>query len=256
MLLKALSTLYQPKQERIVEPYPSTFQWVWDDQITGLPTWVNSKERNVFWIRGNPGSGKSTLMKYISTNLRDRRIVPPDMNTVVTTFHFDSQDLSWGSAASLLRSISYDILRQIPPSAWEHLPELREVINCEDEYRGDRRQWNFLKTSKLFKSILSLELESITIIVFIDALDECTESLWEFLDLLSILGQIGSCNIRFCISGRPTSMLVESLQNHPGIFSKNTRKLISPLSLKENCVSSVGPVLLIIQLQPPKNIFL
>lgn len=50
----------------ILEAHPKTFEWAFQNQ---LQSWLRSSHP-VFWITGKPGSGKSTLMKYLVNNPR------------------------------------------------------------------------------------------------------------------------------------------------------------------------------------------
>jgi len=67
-----LSLHYRERKYRglaISSPYDKTFQWMFDKDPRhkngGFPRWLASSS-NLFWITGKAGSGKSTLMKYIS----------------------------------------------------------------------------------------------------------------------------------------------------------------------------------------------
>lgn len=53
--------------ERIEEAYGSTFKWIWTDPDVGFASWLVSGT-STYWISDKPGSGKSTLMKYIFKN--------------------------------------------------------------------------------------------------------------------------------------------------------------------------------------------
>ena len=47
----------------------NTFEWVFDPTIVTYTTWLTQatadEHQRMYWIKGKPGSGKSTLMKYI-----------------------------------------------------------------------------------------------------------------------------------------------------------------------------------------------
>ena len=64
------------RYEEIPQAHQSTFQWIyrapeagisqkWDNFVEWLET---STHGNLYWIAGKPGSGKSTLMKFIYDN--------------------------------------------------------------------------------------------------------------------------------------------------------------------------------------------
>lgn len=66
------------RHSMIPETYQDTFDWVFNTEHLpkndprsniGLNTWLKCKE-GIFWVAGKPGSGKPTLMKYISDDPR------------------------------------------------------------------------------------------------------------------------------------------------------------------------------------------
>ncbi|KXX78252.1 Vegetative incompatibility protein HET-E-1 [Madurella mycetomatis] len=57
------------RESSIAKAHEKTFKWVFDPDETqsqvSLPAWLESADQ-LYWITGKPGSGKSTLMKFIS----------------------------------------------------------------------------------------------------------------------------------------------------------------------------------------------
>jgi hypothetical protein len=55
-----------PRIELVEERFKNSFQWIWRDSPRGpgFSDWLKS-DVPIYWITGLPGSGKSTLMKYI-----------------------------------------------------------------------------------------------------------------------------------------------------------------------------------------------
>ncbi|KAF7926341.1 uncharacterized protein EAE98_006636 [Botrytis deweyae] len=51
----------------VVEAHNGTFDWIFDPQTTGFLQWLRDGS-DIYWINGNAGSGKSTLMKYFVGN--------------------------------------------------------------------------------------------------------------------------------------------------------------------------------------------
>jgi hypothetical protein len=61
----------EDRRRRIPEAHKNTLRWVLedDDDETGFASWA--KDGNgIFWVKGKPASGKSTLMKYIADHER------------------------------------------------------------------------------------------------------------------------------------------------------------------------------------------
>jgi hypothetical protein len=60
----------EDREERIVDAFGSTFQWIFKDSPNDQRKWDNFKnwlgsDSQLYWITGKAGSGKSTLIKYI-----------------------------------------------------------------------------------------------------------------------------------------------------------------------------------------------
>ncbi|KAK0639719.1 hypothetical protein B0T16DRAFT_463363 [Cercophora newfieldiana] len=81
----ALRSIQAPEQNlrlgQIDAAHTHTFEWVYDKKSVGFTDWLR-KGSGVFWISGKPGSGKSTMMKLITTDERTSQLTQ-----------------SWGSAS-------------------------------------------------------------------------------------------------------------------------------------------------------------
>ncbi|KAI1363852.1 hypothetical protein F5Y08DRAFT_329126 [Xylaria arbuscula] len=114
------------RHERIHEAHAKTFQWVLEPDPDSQPRhtkfvdWLRG-DRRIFWVRGKPGSGKSTLMKYLSQHpkVQEHLLAWSSENRIITTQYF-----FWNSGTSLeksqeglLRSLLFDVLRSSPELA-------------------------------------------------------------------------------------------------------------------------------------------
>lgn len=55
--------------EEIEAHYSSTLEWIYENKDLGFTEWLQGDQR-LYWISGKPGSGKSTLMKFIRKDPR------------------------------------------------------------------------------------------------------------------------------------------------------------------------------------------
>lgn len=60
------------RTHQITDAFPETYGWILSDSLSHLwdplPAWLSRRDVHpIYWIRGKPGSGKSTVMKYLST---------------------------------------------------------------------------------------------------------------------------------------------------------------------------------------------
>jgi hypothetical protein len=59
--------------EKISEAHPKTFEWIFrksgerNSGFRGIrfPSWLEQPSQSIYWFAGEPGSGKSTPMKFI-----------------------------------------------------------------------------------------------------------------------------------------------------------------------------------------------
>ncbi|KAK1238167.1 hypothetical protein MKX08_002746 [Trichoderma sp. CBMAI-0020] len=108
--------LYFPKLDaritEIEDPFQSTFKWIFDLKL--FTHWLQEGS-GLFWINGKPGSGKSTLMKYIFQSswtedlLHDWRKSSLDIKAGFF-FHFRGNAMQ-KSFEGLLRSLIIQILQ-------------------------------------------------------------------------------------------------------------------------------------------------
>lgn len=117
--LAAFRDLHAPEaQLRIRQVGPAlkeTFEWLLTNQALGFQSWLQS-DHSLYWIRGKPASGKSTLMKLV---LEDQRTTEAFMrndakcSTAAFFFHDRGGDVQT-SFEGLVRSIIHQILSDIP----------------------------------------------------------------------------------------------------------------------------------------------
>lgn len=125
------------RHEKIVDAHTKTFEWIYHDYVSEekarqgriFVDWL-AHGNGVFWIRGKAGSGKSTLMKFLSHHEETERVLKSwsgQQQLVVASFYFwyAGTDLQ-KSQEGLLRSLVYEILSKCPelisvsvPQRWE-----------------------------------------------------------------------------------------------------------------------------------------
>jgi hypothetical protein len=141
------------------------------------------------WIKGKPGTGKSTLMKFAHAHARKTM-----RNRIIISFFFNArgEDLE-KSTAGMYRSLLLQLL--------EKAPELQCVFDSlgSTTFSGSgSHQWSVETLKELFQQAIQ-RLGQRSLICFIDALDECEER--QIRDMVSFFEQLGelaiSASIRF-----------------------------------------------------------
>ncbi|KAJ9614088.1 hypothetical protein H2200_002224 [Cladophialophora chaetospira] len=196
------------RHSMIAEAYRKTFDWIFNTEFLptqdlrakiGLSNWLSSKE-GIFWISGKAGSGKSTLMKYISDDSRTNerlRQWAGDSDLITASFYFwnagtDTQKSQQG----LLQSLLYKILSQYP--------DLISTV-CERRWSTNEVQrsesWKVSELSQSFVRLQSWASPSRKFCFFIDGLDEYDGDHFELVDAMVNIAK--SPHIKLCLSSRP-----------------------------------------------------
>ncbi|KAK3319651.1 hypothetical protein B0T19DRAFT_270056 [Cercophora scortea] len=122
-------SLYSPELDRridqVEEPFENTFKWVYD--LPAFTTWLQEGS-GLFWIHGKPGSGKSTLMKFIYKNELTWDLLHDWTSDALEIkagffFHYRGTALQ-KSFEGVLRSLIIQLLAPIREAFWRQHGEL------------------------------------------------------------------------------------------------------------------------------------
>ena len=178
--------------------------------------WLESGH-GVFWVTGHPGSGKSTLMKFVDNH-----------PTTVAKLH------AWGkgyrlvkashffwvngsplqkSQAGLLRSLCFDILRQCP----EILPQFCEQRWADRDTLTGTEDWSLAELQQMLVQLQTAELkvkgERVRFCFLVDGLDEYSGDYDELLEDLRQLTT--SPHIKIAAASRPWNMFEDAFGQDP-----------------------------------------
>ena len=182
----------------IKSAHARTCEWLL--KKTEYQDWLDiNKTQNhhgVLWIKGKPGSGKSTLVKFAVANARKTRA-----ETAVISFFFNArgEDLE-KSTLGMYRSLLYQILNTFP-----YLQIVLDCLRPTVPREGETYRWEKDDLQNLFAAAVE-NLGQCRLMCFIDALDECEED--QIRDLVAFLEHLGrlatSSGIHFyvCLSSR------------------------------------------------------
>lgn len=132
---------YDGRERLTTAAYPGTCNQVFEDE--GFGEWVQSN-KIIFWSKGKPGSGKSTIMKYLLDLIRSEKasgishVFPVH---AATFFNARGSSLK-NSCEGFLRSSIMQILQQ-----------KSELFNhIQENYIGVKRQFSNITLIKIIKS--------------------------------------------------------------------------------------------------------
>lgn len=206
------------RHETIKDTYADTFSWIFDDDTTSFQSWLEH-ESGIFWVRGKAGSGKSTLMKFLSDHERTpetlRRWAGAKKLVTASFYFWNAGTPMEKSQEGLLQSLLFQILKQCP--------ELIPIVT-PDRWRGDnafhryRKPWGRKELSDALVAALSSGTLPARFCFFIDGLDEFAGDYAELLraeqntttpqpdhhafinDLKALLR---TDDVKICVSSRP-----------------------------------------------------
>ena len=162
--------------------------------------WIDSNKfhqcHGFLWIKGKPGTGKSTLMKFA---LAQARTSMNDSKILSFFFHARGESLE-KTTLGMYRSLLLQLL--------DNIPELNAVFesSCLTVWPKDGQvEWSVELLKDLFEQAIRL-LGRSRVVCFIDALDECDED--QVRDMLSFFEHTGELAVesdiqfRICFSSR------------------------------------------------------
>ncbi|KAI9150045.1 SERAC1 protein [Paramyrothecium foliicola] len=217
--LSTLTLFGREREEGTAVAYPGTLEWVWTNPDIHLSSWLADGASPLFWIRGLPGSGKSTLMRYIwdhknlSTLLEDGTQDLPRIKSAFF-FYYRGNHIQ-KSFEGMMHSVLLRILDQEPRLANVLLPDF---VKLEPQQR-DRWQWTLPKLMKAYEDILTQDYLPVEIFLFLDALDEYDgppEAIVDFIHSSVTKSTAGKTRLKICFSSREWPSFEDSFSAGPG----------------------------------------
>lgn len=198
------------RQSTIAEAHKNTFEWVFDakSDVNFVP-WLRT-EGEFFWVTGKPGSGKSTLMKFIQRHPHTEEILRQwaGRNRLILASHYfwigghslqKSQD-------GLLRTLLFQVLAQCPEIIPAVCPERWNEFKLSSFESWDRKE--------LLDTLIAVSHHSrliASICFFIDGLDEYNGNHRELAKILKQISRLP--NIKICASSRPWQEFVDAFDD-------------------------------------------
>ncbi|KAG9231323.1 hypothetical protein BJ875DRAFT_341900, partial [Amylocarpus encephaloides] len=188
------------RQSEVREAHKNTFEWIFDvTSGINFALWLEG-ENGIYWIAGKPGSGKSTLMKFLLNDKRTIRLLQrwSGQRELVLGNHFfwSAGTTLQKSQTGLFRTLLFQIFLQCPKIAAEV---------CPGRWSSDSHSWieawDWEELLCAFKNIACLENLPTKICLFIDGLDEYDGDHVQLIEVLRDMAK--SPNIKICASSRP-----------------------------------------------------
>lgn len=218
---------------QIPKAAPDTYNWtVEDGPFNEMDERARAWQLFLEWLRvgdkilhvsGNPGSGKSTLMKFLSQHERTKeelQVWAAPNTLVFCVFYFWNPGCRLQrTLAGLYRSLLFQALSQCPELAAEVFPVQyrRMKASVGDTMVEKIQHFDEDLIEEGFKLLLDrASTGGYRLCFFIDGLDECEGNRLQHEDLEKMLQNwINSGTLKICVSSRPYSEFIRPL-NHPG----------------------------------------
>ncbi|CAF9914193.1 MAG: hypothetical protein GOMPHAMPRED_008096 [Gomphillus americanus] len=166
----------------IRNPHPNTCSWLFQHPV--YEDWLDdshfTRHHGFLWIKGKPGAGKSTLMKFIRKHFDSQSAVS---QTSLISFFFNARgsDLE-KSTVGMWRSLLSQLLNAMPSLQmsidWSCLPAARQ-------------EWSLESLQRLFVTMVE-QLGQQPLLCLIDALDESPED--DIRTMVGVFEEIGRLN--------------------------------------------------------------
>jgi hypothetical protein len=185
----------------------------------GFLTWLESGS-GMFYISGKPGSGKSTMMKFLAGEKRTAdglKSWAADKELAFASFFFWSSGLPLQrSIEGLYRGLLWQTLSTCPklisavfPRMWDDDSDRPSVLSPDNELLLSELEAAFLRLISA-----SSALPNLRICFFIDGLDEFDGDHWKLAKLLKDWAS-SSSDVKICVSSRPYSAFEHSFITQP-----------------------------------------
>jgi hypothetical protein len=161
--------------------------------LSQISEWAESGDKFIFWLNGMAGTGKSTIARTVAQSFKDQGLLG-------ATFFFKRGEADRGNAKLLISTIT----RQLVTGHQQLVPDVLGAIKADPNIASKFLSEQFDKL--LYQPLVKLRLEkSTTIVIVIDALDECEgeDNMRLILRLLFRLQEIKSVHLRVFLTSRP-----------------------------------------------------
>ncbi|TRX88265.1 hypothetical protein FHL15_010832 [Xylaria flabelliformis] len=221
------------REGAIPEAYESTFKWLFESprsDVHGQPlwsdfqTWLRSSNSDVYWITGKPGSGKSTVMKFVIGHSMLQELLAqwsgPKPFLLARFYFWNAGTPIQRTQEGLLRTLLYQCLRQRPLLIQKVCPRRWVLFKVfGSEVKTAAPPWTLDELLESFSAFDLFVGQQFNLALFIDGLDEFDgdhRNLIEFVRLFhSRTGR------KVCVSSRPWNVFQDAFMASPSLRLEN-----------------------------------
>ncbi|OSS46286.1 hypothetical protein B5807_08368 [Epicoccum nigrum] len=233
---RLLDSLYynglEERQHQVREAQIGTYEWILYPQLehsasgNSFTQWLSSplEAKRIYWICGKPGSGKSTMMRFIHDNIDVRHHLEPwACNKII----FRAQYFFWNpgsemqkSIVGLLRALLYQLISQLRLHRPMLIPEIVDRALWTANITADNAAvyWIQRDLQITLHKVLRCIRTFGTVFFLIDGLDELSGTDETRDELLHYLFDMANLDhVKICLSSRPWNSFRDAFQDYPYI---------------------------------------
>jgi len=225
------------RHESISDAYVDTFNWIFRSPKKAAKQsikvhfleWLETQD-GIFWVSGKPGSGKSTLMKFLCDHVRTQEALSlwahPRKSIISSHFFWSVGTPMQKSQEGLLRSLLYEIFKQSPTVLEEVCPDRWAAAH---QGHKDNVPWTLSELRKAIQRLADCKNLGIKFCFFIDGLDEYDG---DHAEVIRILGTLSSSShIKLCLSSRPWNIFEDA-------YGRNSKRKLYLQDLTHNDIKN------------------
>lgn len=200
------------RQMTIKKAHTKTCKWLLykPEYLDWLDNTKLSEHHGFLWMKGKPGTGKSTIMKFALINARKTM-----KDKIIISFFFNARGGGLEtSTVGMYRALLSEILERVP-----ELQCVFDTLKLRTCNSSEHHQWGIELLKDLFKQAI-LRLEHSSLVCFINALDECAEN--QVRDMISFFEHVGELTVGAGIHFR----VIFSSRHYPYISIKRGLELV------------------------------
>ncbi|TVY23462.1 Ankyrin repeat domain-containing protein [Lachnellula hyalina] len=188
--------------------HPKTCTWILGHPV--FKTW-HSSSRGLLWIKGHPGTGKSTLMAFLHASLLSNQI---SKSIFLDFFFFNRGEALQKSPLGMYRTLLHQLYRKSGIAR----NMILEVYEEKQKAFGEEWIWQVSDLKALAKNVVTEVARKKEVMIFVDALDEAVDEAGEKAapSLLEFFHDLNGCaaadegclgGVKICVSCRPYPVL-------------------------------------------------
>ena len=229
MVLDSLySRQFYQRLETVQAAHQETYEWIFCPPEADKP-WAPFVEwlehgTGCYYISGKPGSGKSTLMKFVAQHERTKAALEKWASSTPIRASFFFWNLGspiQKSSIGLLRGLLHDMLTQqrslisvVMPDLWQRAARLAAGSNLGQHSLEELKRW--------IRKLLAEETTSLKFFIIIDGIDEFEGDHDDLIELINNV--VKNNNVKVLLSSRPTTLSEESFKACPTLRLQDLTK--------------------------------